>query len=189
MESNIYGALIRRKPDAVYSILSRVSFGLPQNVMVISGDKDHQFVSIIIATKDIAAGGEIMMDFTFDWLRGRPPGVPSLSLSLMLQQGWSVKLNGRDKWPQKATGKGELSRDEKEQIFMGMYSNGLVGKQSGTEYLNSLPGCRGLTDMNCKRKQEVEDFVISGDIWKMVSGEMDPPSWAGEIADQPMWFI
>ena len=169
-----YGGATKRKPDAVYPILNQIRFGLPQNVMVVSGDADHGFVSIMMATKDIAAGEEIVMDYYCDWeTKG------SLSLLLMIRLGFSIQLKGGN-WPQTHTRK--LTRNGKRKIFMGMYSNGLAGRESG-ELINSLSGCRGLTDANCQRKHDVENFVDSGDIWKMVSGEMDPPSWAGEIKD------
>ena len=176
MALHVYGATIGRKPDAVYPILSKIRFGLPQNVMVVSGDADHHFVSIMIATKDIAAGEEIVMDYLFDWNSESP-----LSFKLMVKQGFSIKLSKHRSWPQ--TGKEILPQREQERVFMGLYSNGLVGRESGNERITSHPGCRGIKAANCKRKQQIEAFVNSGDIWKMVRGDIEPPSWAGETGD------
>ena len=179
----MYGAPRGREPSAVYPILSKINFGLPQNVMVISGDEAHHDISILMATKDIAAGEELVMDFTMDW--SKPT---SISFALAAKRGFTVKLSDHENWPSLTGNHRKLSDTEYVKVMLALYSNGLVGKQRD-EPLESLPGCRLLKAQECKRKNEVLAMVDSGDIWKVVSGEMEPPSWAGEICDQNFWFV
>ena len=51
----------------VYGLMSKINFGLPQNVAMIAGGSEHKFVCIALATKDIAAGTELVRDYFLDW--------------------------------------------------------------------------------------------------------------------------
>lgn len=183
MGSSIYGAPRGRRPSAVYPILSKINFGVPQNVMVISGDTVHNDVSILMATKDIVAGEELVMDFTVDWATST-----SISHALAVKQGLKVKLNDHETWPLKEGKQRKLTDTEYAKMMLALYSYGLVGRQPGL-LLETLPHCRFLTVHQCERKNEILALVDSGDIWKLVSGEMEPPSWTGEIRDQSFWFV
>ena len=179
MGTNVFGILNSRTPFAVYPVLARVGFGLPSNAMIVSGDAKHNFVSIMFATKDLAAGEEIVMDVTQDWGHDN-------SMSRRWSQGEypTVKLSDRQiqLLDRGMTRGNNLSKEEGEEFFMAMFSNGLGGKWSGSgNKFDSAEGCLGLTPETCRRKEEIKNFVVSGDIWKMMEGTIPPPSWTGEI--------
>lgn len=172
-----------REPSAICPILSEISFGLPQNVMVISGEEDQEDVSILMATNDIAAGEELVMDFTADW--STPTAI---SFTMAVQQGFAVKLSDEDTWPSPTGNHRALIDEEYVEVRLALYSNGLVGRQK-EEPLESLPGCRLLVQQQCERKNEIMALIDSGDIWKIVNGKMEPSLWTGEIRDQNFWFV
>ena len=60
--TNWYGNKNWYQPMAVYSILSRIQEGVHPNVFAIFGDKQHDFVCILIATSNIEADEELVLD-------------------------------------------------------------------------------------------------------------------------------
>ena len=70
--SNRFGVMNSRKPLSVYALLSKINFGLPQNVAVMFGDKNDDELCAVMATTDIAKGTELVTDYLFDWFRLHP---------------------------------------------------------------------------------------------------------------------
>ena len=65
--TNHFGQGFDGKPMAIYGLLSKINFGLPQNIAVIFGDKQDNFVCTILATRGIKKGEELVSDYFFDW--------------------------------------------------------------------------------------------------------------------------
>ena len=55
------------RPWAVYSVIGRIGFGLPQNSMVVVAGKQKEYKALLITTKHIKKGEEIVVDHFMDW--------------------------------------------------------------------------------------------------------------------------
>ena len=153
--------------------------------MVVSGDRDHDFVSILIATTDIKKGEKISLDYFQDWDKLES----SLSLFLTLKQGVKITFNDEgDYWPN--PDKDVIpARHERNRMLLQMFSNGFIDKASGRKLDYVSTGCRRLSAVECNIKKSMKHLIESDDIFDIAVGTKDPPQWMGqELIDQQYRF-
>ena len=175
--TNVHGAISDLQPRAVYSILSRINFGLPANVAAIFGDEDDEFVCILIATKDLEADEELVMDYFYDWKDKEAVNDKNLISRRKMAKTIGFDLN--NDWirvTRLLTSK--ISKQIKRKITHDIYSSGIIGKEAGKR-LKVTHSCEDMKDKDCEIKQEIKKAVDSGDIFRIVNGKISPPEWAG----------
>ena len=121
-------------PWHVYALLSRINFGLPQNVAVII----ERNVCFLVSTKDIAAGTELLRDYFFDWFNyegmdANGKRFEDLMTDRKLKSNLLGIASSKQKNPKlkllKALNSNRWSKRKKHQMAVKeLYPNGIIGK-------------------------------------------------------------
>ena len=174
-----HGSMNQRKPYAIYSVLSRINHGLPQNVAMIYGDRVDEFVCILVATKNIQSGEEIVVDY-FGNLYTKEALDPH-TLKARRFRGMEVGFAADSMLPiTLSLVSDDVTKEDKRRIIRAeLYSNGIIGKQFGGHY-KAMDGCVGLSVDECIRKRDLRKSIVSGDIFSVLRGEKDAELWAGD---------
>ena len=170
---------IKFQPKAVYSILGRINFGLPANVAAIVGDRNDDYVSILIATKDLEPDEEIVIDYYYDWGDQHAIDEQKLLRQQEKNRGLGFVKGLNNKWVKISRLLREVGTSKKKRMRR-LYSNGIVGKKSNKK-LKITSGCAGASMQTCKIKRRIKESVASGDIFKFALGKQQPPAWAGDV--------
>ena len=206
VESNLFGAMTRRRPRNVYALLSRINQGLPQNVAAIFGEKRDYDVCVVMATTDIAKHSELVSDYLFDWFRLKQKSVaPFLEHYFQQSAGeiWRSALWRRNLWrrrdiylaERKSVGAG-FGFDENEKwmrILEALNSESTSSEQkyriaSEQIYPNGLVGKQSGEAMELVRgglsrtAAQIRELVDSRRLFNVLVGEgaQEPPAWTGQ---------
>ena len=181
--TNHFGGINWNKPLGIYSLLSKINFGLPQNIAVIFGDKSDNDVCIIIATRDIERGKELVSDFFFDWFDFQTDKAQDPDYLMHLQRrksiGTTFGFNQDDeKWMKlwKKLGSKKLSTTSKYKLATKyLYPNGIIGrsKNEETEIVNGTYN---------RLAEQIKDIISSRLLFDLIVGDADreAPSWTGK---------
>ena len=175
-----HGSLNHRKPFGVYSFLGRINHGLPQNSAMVFGEDEDDFVCILIATKDISRGEEIVLDYfgnlhsnealDSDLLDGRRFRGQEIGFDADSMLPITIVLNS-DQAP---------IEDKKRILREQLYSNGIIGKAAEQTYRAMDVGCFGLNDDECQRKKDMKKSIVSGHLFDVLRGRKKAESWTGD---------
>ncbi len=173
VHSNIFGKMSRRQPFGVYALLSKMSFGLPQNVAVIFGEEQDDYVCVVMATKDIPKGSHIATDYLFDWFSfPRNPVLRFQKYWKRLKIGDAhLKTFGFDehnRWMKvlRDLNAENTSKHQKYQIAeSALYPNGVIGKESGSRM-------EVVSDARSEFAKEIKEFVDSRRLFDALRGDL-----------------
>ena len=174
--SNQFGKVVARKPYAVYALINQITFGLPQNIAVIAGDEGSDFVSIVMATKNIPKDTELCSDYMFDWL-SKVIDEPQQYLEMRKAVSKEFGFQHNEEWThlRDTLNDPTVSNVEKYRIAEEkLYPNGIIGKVMGKP-TEIVPG--GTAEI----ARQLKWFVDSGHVFSLLRGaaEEDAPSWTG----------
>ena len=150
----------------MYSIIGRVGFGLPSNAMTVVGDNDTKYRALLITTRAITKGEEIVIDHFLDWTE---PGVLGEDvLSYRRSQCGDLGFELNDKWITllRQMHDTSLPMNQRQGLLLPWYSNGLVGTDGNYKF-RSLEGCQWETidPVDCQLKIQLTEAIKSGAIF------------------------
>ena len=179
--TNHFGQGFNLKPMAIYGLLSKINFGLPQNVAVIFGDEQDANVCVIVATRDIKQGEELFSDYLFDWFSYKEEEYQSADFKRRLFRRSSIgALFGFSQkrymklW--KALSLSRKSSEEKYKIATKwLYPNGIVGRNPG-QTMEIVKGG------NSTLAHQIRQIVQSRLLFDLIVGDGDgeAPKWSGK---------
>ena len=151
-----------RRPRAVYSVIGRLGFNLPQNAMVVIGGNDK---ALLISTKAIQRGEEIVTDHFCDWLS--PHFFETENIHNRREWAGERGFDLNEKWITflKRLRDESTSLEQKNEMLLEMYPNGLVGKHPNDKF-TVMPGCKGLESRDCTKKTVMTKIIASGTIFE-----------------------
>ena len=80
-----------------------------------------------------------------------------------------------------------VSKQRKAELFTYIYPNGIKGRAPGDPGLVVLTGRGNLDQTSYQRKLEIIKSVKTGDLFKVLNGEIDPPDWmTNQVAMQQL---
>ena len=164
-----------RKPWALYSVLSKINFGIPQNVAAIFSDKEDGYRCVLIATRDIQVGEELVIDYYLDW--DDKSALDRTPVRAMKGRGFAFHLDDKAIDATKELTSKTVSKQRKAEVFRHIYPNGIKGRAPGEPGLAALKGRGNLDETSYQRKLEIIKSVKTGDIFKALRGEIDLPDW------------
>ena len=168
-----------KKPWALYSVIGRLGFNLPQNAMVVIGDNDR---ALLISTKAIEKGEEIVTDHFGDWLNSRLFETEKFNARKVwagdrgfdLNQKWiAFLMRLRDE---------SLSTVQKHEMILELYPNGLIGKEADLKFHTEfalIAGCKRMKSQDCDKKTVLTRIIEAGDIFY----GFDVQSWNNDLKD------
>ena len=182
-QSNKFGILRGRQPFAIYGLLSKINFGLPQNIACIFGEEKDNFVVIVIATKDINKGEELVSDYFFDWM-----DIQSVTNdNYANHRKWyaqQIGIKWNDRWDKIVHGltSKSTSQQYKHMLLQSIYSHGIIGLESGkNKIFEVMHGCQNFEGTKrCVTKRNIARSVHSRLIFDVVKGRKKPPKWTGK---------
>eukprot|EP01084_Bolivina_argentea_P003238 6054_1 len=177
-----YGGINSYNPLAIYSILGRINWGLPQNAAVIFGGAKDRFICILIATKSIESGEEIVLDYFLNLHKKQA----FTYMSMQAREFRGPEFGFDSKWNEEMrkvtmdlTSDETSNKDKKRIIMERLYSNGIIGKESSNIF-KIVDGCLFLSDEDCRKKADMKRDIVSGDIFKVISGNKLAGGWTGD---------
>ena len=176
--NNHYGEIIARKPWAIYYTLSKINFGLPQNVAAIFGNKADGYPLVLITTKDIEHGEELMMDYFFDWKLHNPVAKYRLVGKTQKLMDMGLVFDGQMMEWHKILTSTDVSAKDKAIVLRKIYANGIVGKAADSNKMDVLPGQGSLTDEQYEMKKQIIESVNNGALFDWVAKRSGyAPKW------------
>ena len=150
-----------RRPWALYSVIGRLGFNFPQNAMVVIGKNDK---ALLISTKAIEKGEEIVTDHFGDWLNPQLLETDNLNARKVRAGDRGFDLN--QKWIKflKELRDDSLPTEEKNEMFLEMYPNGMLGKDA-TQKLRVVDGCKRMELRDCVKKSALMKMIGSGSVF------------------------
>ena len=151
-----------RRPRALYSVIGRLGFNLPQNAMVVIGDNDK---AVLISTTSIQKGEEIVMDHFCDWLS--PHFFETENIHNRRDWAGDRGFDLNEKWIAffKRLRDDSSTTEQKNEMLLEMYPNGLVGKDANQKF-TVMTGCKGLESSDCNKKDVMTKIIGSGAIFE-----------------------
>eukprot|EP01084_Bolivina_argentea_P018860 35090_1 len=175
-----YGNINLIQPDAIYSTLSRINFGLPQNVVAIFGEETDKYVCILIATTNIKAGQELVIDYFLNLHKKKSLSPKWTEAREMRGAEFAYHEDENMRQMMENLNSNQISDADKRTIIgKQLYSNGMVVKHPGTEF-KIVDGCETLNAEDCRTKKAIKRCVSSGDIFKIAVGENRKEDWMGK---------
>lgn len=175
-----FGGVNGYKPIAIYSILSRVNYGIPQNVAAIFGEKEDDDVCVLIATRDLEEGEELTLDY-FQNLH--------LKKSMSTANEWVRKDRGPEfgfEWTDdlretvnKLHSDEVSSKEKRRLVHERLYSNGIIGKH-GEQKLKIINGCDWLTESECETKKAIKEDIENGELFRIIKEKRSAAEWMGK---------
>ena len=156
-----------KRPWALYSVIGRLGFNLPQNAMVVIGDNDK---ALLISTKTIEKGEEIVTDHFGDWLN--PQLLKPQNLNARKLRAGELGFDLNEKWLAwlKRLRDESLSADQKQQMLLKLYPNGLIGKDANQTF-RAISGCTVVKWRDCYIKNLLRKIIGSGAIFDEIDAE------------------
>ena len=186
VKSNQFGSgnIRWRQPWGVYGVLSKINFGLPQNIAVVFGGAEHNFVCVAFAVKDIAKGEELVGDYFYDWFDYDASKMSKDVIDGLMKRRENVGAffgynhSERMKKILDALGSDNKSQQKKYTIAdRFIYPNGIVGKSSDQKELEVVAG--GEENMLASKMQKL---VNSKHLFQIIDGNVSVaiPEWIGQ---------
>ena len=186
--TNHFRALSDTKPLSVYGLLSKINFGLPQNIAVIVGDEEEDFVCTVFATKSIKKGQELVTDYFFDWfdldINKMERKDPKYELELIAREEYGKNFGFKQSeymqlW--KLLSSDDTSIEAKSDAAVReLYPSGIVGKEAGWNMQLIETKSHG-TDFELANK--IGELVASRNLFEIIAGYYDKkcPRWLGKL--------
>ena len=168
----------QRKPWALYSILSKINFGLPQNVAAMFADKEDGYRCVLIATRDIEEGEELVMDYFLDW--DDKTALDRTFLRTIKGRGFGFEMNDEVIDAMRHLHSGEVPLEIIAKTFTAIYSNGIKGRAPGDSGLGTVtlhPNHLQIDAATYQRKLAIVTSVHDGKIFRALKGEIELPEW------------